>query len=88
MGRRKHRRRKAALPCPRAHARDHLPEPLDSGHYVVLNSGLTFGAKEFQSTNALLYPRLGDYAIIRKSDGAVVLAGIFDENWQLPASKR
>jgi dienelactone hydrolase len=74
-------------------AREHTlaliyPNPFDPGHYVVLNSGLTFGAKEFQGTNALLYPRLGDYAIIRKSDGAVVLAGIFDENWQLPASKR
>ena len=60
-------------------AREHTlaliyPNPLDPEHYVVLNSGLTFGPKDFQGTNALFYPRLGDYAIIRKSDGAVVLA--------------
>lgn len=64
------------------------PNPSDPDHYVVLNSGLTFGEKEFKGTNALLYPRLGDYAVIRKSDGAVVLAGIFDEQWRLPGPKR
>jgi dienelactone hydrolase len=64
------------------------PNPLDPEHYVVLNSGLTFGPKDFRGTNALLYPRLGDYAILRKSDGAVVLAGIFDERWRLPTAKR
>jgi hypothetical protein len=64
------------------------PNPLDPSHYLVLNSGLTFGEKEFKGTNALLYPRLGDYAIIRKSDGAVVLAGFFDEQWRLPGTKR
>jgi pimeloyl-ACP methyl ester carboxylesterase len=74
-------------------AREHTlvlvyPNPLDPEHYVVLNSGLTFGPKEFRGTNALLYPRLGDYAILRKSDGAVMLAGIFDEQWRLPAAKR
>jgi dienelactone hydrolase len=74
-------------------ARDHTlamiyPNPLNPDRYVVLNSGLTFGENEFKGTNALLYPRLGDYAVIRKSDGAVVLAGIFDEQWRLPASKR
>jgi dienelactone hydrolase len=64
------------------------PNPLDPEHYVVLNSGLTFGTTEFKGTNALLYPRLGDYAIIRKSDGAVMLAGILDEEWRLPSAKR
>ena len=62
------------------------PNPSDPDHYVVLNSGLTMGEKEFKGTNALLFPRLGDYAVIRKSDGAVVLAGFFDEQWRL-ASK-
>ena len=42
---------------------------------LCLNRGLTMGEKEFKGTNALLFPRLGDYAVIRKSDGAVVLAG-------------
>jgi hypothetical protein len=74
-------------------ARDHTlaliyPNPLDPEHYVVLNSGLTFGEKEFKGTNALLFPRLGDYAVIRKSDGVVVLAGFFDEQWRLPTPKR
>jgi pimeloyl-ACP methyl ester carboxylesterase len=63
------------------------PNPADPDHYVVLNSGLTMGEKEFNGTNALLFPRLGDYAVIRKSDGAVVLAGIFDEQWHLPGAK-
>ncbi|HYP04689.1 MAG TPA: prolyl oligopeptidase family serine peptidase [Bryobacteraceae bacterium] len=64
------------------------PNPLDPTRYLVVNSGLTFGEKEFRGTNALLFPRLGDFAIIRKSDGAVVLAGFFDEQWRFPASKR
>jgi hypothetical protein len=59
------------------------PNPADPDHYVVLNTGLTMGEKEFKGTNALLFPRLGDYAVIRKSDGAVVLAGFFDEQWRL-----
>ena len=74
-------------------ARDHtltliFPNPLDPTRYVVVNSGHTFGEKEFKGTNALLYPRLGDYAIIRNSDKAVVLAGFFDEQWRLPGAKR
>jgi hypothetical protein len=74
-------------------ARDHTlamiyPNPLDPTRYVVVNSGHTFGEKEFKGTNALLYPRLGDYAIIRNSDKTVVLAGFFDEQWRLPAAKR
>ncbi len=74
-------------------SRDHTlamiyPNPQDPDHYVVLNSGLTFGEKEFKGTNALLYPRLGDYAVIRKSDGKVMVAGIFDEQWRLVPEKR
>ena len=45
---------------------------------VVLNSGHTFGEKEFQGSNALLYPRLGDWAV-RKMTGEVVASGLFDE---------
>ena len=41
------------------------PNPLSPSHYVVLNSGHTFHAEDFQGTNALLYPRLGDYAVMR-----------------------
>ena len=31
---------------------------------------------------ALLFPRLGDYAVLKR-DGTVVLAGLFGENWEL-----
>jgi len=58
------------------------PNPLNPRRYVVLNSGHTFGEKDFRGTNALLFPRLGDYAVLKR-DGTVVLAGFFDENWQL-----
>ncbi len=76
-------------------AATHLPVliyPHPSGErYVVLNSGHTFGEADLKGTNALLYPRLGDWAVIRPAptprDPAayeVVAAGLFDENWQFP----
>lgn len=76
-------------------AGDHVPvlihpSPLNSNRYVVLNSGHTFHATEFQGTNALLYPRLGDYAILRLTPTPtnalateVVTAGLFDDFWKL-----
>ncbi|MFO0798146.1 MAG: hypothetical protein U0804_11780 [Gemmataceae bacterium] len=67
------------------------PHPTAKGRYVVLNSGHTFGEADLKGTNALLYPRLGDWAVIRPAptprDPAayeVVAAGLFDENWQFP----
>jgi hypothetical protein len=67
------------------------PNPLAPGHYVVLNSGHTFHEADFKGTNALLYPRLGDWAVIKPTPTAkdpaafqVVAAGLFDENWQFP----
>lgn len=67
------------------------PSPLSTLHYVVLNSGHTFHAADFQGTNALLYPRLGDYAILKlkkdKKDPLAVevqKAGLFDEFWKVP----
>jgi hypothetical protein len=48
---------------------------------VVLNSGHTFGEKEFRGTNALLFPRLGDYAVVG-TDGATTVSGLFGENWR------
>ena len=60
--------------------------PKDPLHYVVINSGHTFGAKEFAGTNALLYPHLGDRAVIRIGDekpgDEVVLDGYFNESWR------
>ena len=64
------------------HPKNHL-------RYVVINTGHTFGAKEFAGSNALLYPHLGDRAVIRIGSGSdpktadeVVLDGYFDEHWR------
>ena len=58
---------------------------------MVLNSGHTFHEDAFQGTNALLYPRLGDYALLQLAPTErdplatkVVTAGLFDEFWKLP----
>jgi hypothetical protein len=65
---------------------DHIPvliypNPLNPKRYVVINSGHTFGEKEFRGTNALLFPRLGDYAVLAP-DGTVAMSGFFNEQWQ------
>jgi dienelactone hydrolase len=62
------------------------PSPLNSARYVVLNSGHTFHAADFKGTNALLYPRLGDYAVLKvtEKDASPAVAGIFDEFWRVP----
>ncbi len=59
--------------------------------YIVLNSGHTFKEADLKGTNALLYPRLGDWAVLKLAPTAndphataVVAAGLFDENWQFP----
>jgi hypothetical protein len=61
------------------------PNPLNPRRYVVLNSLHTFGDAEFKGTNALLFPRLGDYALVDDYTGEVRCAGFFDEKWQLPS---
>jgi hypothetical protein len=65
------------------------PSPLNVGRYVVLNAGHTFHAADFQGTNALLYPRLGDYAILKLAPNEkdplaveVIMAGLFDDFWK------
>jgi predicted esterase len=70
------------------------PSPLNPARYVVLNSGHTFHARDFEGTNALLYPRLGDYALLKpaptEKDPAaaeVVTAGLFDDYWR-PGEKK
>jgi hypothetical protein len=70
-------------------AADHVPvliypNPLNPAKYVVINSGHTFREADLKGTNALLYPRWGDYAVLNAADGTVALAGLFDEAWQLP----
>jgi hypothetical protein len=66
------------------------PSPFSTFHYVVLNSGHTFHAADFQGTNALLYPRLGDHALLKLPAGKkdplaaeVLRAGLFDDFWSM-----
>jgi hypothetical protein len=67
------------------------PSPLSAGRYVVLNSGHTFHAADFADTNALLYPRWGDFALLKVTAGKdapaaeVVRSGLFDDFWRTPS---
>jgi hypothetical protein len=74
-----------ALICPN-------PLPGAAGRYVVLNSGHTFHEKELASLNYLLFPRLGDWAVLKVGGKAparpsdpleeeVVKVGFFGERW-------
>ncbi len=83
-------------------ATDHLPlcvcaSPLAPDRYLVLNSGHTFHEKEFAAFNYLLFPRLGDWSVLKTSPGMnqwqpsssefpeqIIQAGFFDESWQKP----
>jgi pimeloyl-ACP methyl ester carboxylesterase len=58
------------------------PNPLNPARYVVFNSGHTFHEEEFKGSNALLYPRLGDYAMIHPLARQVVRGGVFDTDWR------
>jgi hypothetical protein len=69
------------------------PNPFVEGRYVVFNSGHTFHEKELASLNYLLFPRLGDWAIVQVGGKTpvgssetprerVVRAGFFDERWR------
>jgi dienelactone hydrolase len=67
-----------------------FPSPLAAGRYIVLNSGHTFHAADFAGTNALLYPRLGDYALLKIKPtekqplaSETLTAGIFDDFWRI-----
>ncbi len=71
-------------------AADHVailiqPNPLATDRYVVLNSGHTFGEKELASLNYLLFPRLGDWAVLKLPDRVPISAGYFDEQWRFAA---
>jgi len=67
------------------------PNPLNARRYVVINSGHTFHELELKGSNAQLYPRLGDVAVVQfvKDAGGgyqeiVAHAGMFNEQWKLP----
>lgn len=68
-----------------------FPIPLNPRRYVVINSGHTFHEAEFKASNATLYPRLGDIAIIRfeqRGDATfgetILFNEIFNSRWELP----
>ncbi len=89
-------------------AGDHAPafiraSPLAGAtdRYLVVNSGHTFHEKEFAALNYLLFPRLGDWAVMRVGADAKawtpgagelpeqpVEAGYFDEEWRAPVGGR
>ena len=62
-------------------AADHVlvmiyPNPLNPRRYVVINSGHTFRETEFRGTNALVYPRLGDFAVLRLDAGKATAGNV------------
>jgi pimeloyl-ACP methyl ester carboxylesterase len=85
-------------------AADHVPAficPNPAGppgveRYVVINSGHTFREAELAKLNYLLFPRWGDWAVIRADDqyprqgsepfsDNVVQAGFFNDDWRFEA---
>lgn len=64
------------------------PNPLNPSKYVVLNTGLTIDDREYRGEYPT--PRLGDFAVLKVEEGIEwpqpVIAGLFDERWQLPAT--
>ena len=73
------------------------PLPGATNRYLVINSGHTFHEKEFAAFNYLLFPRHGDWAVMKVGSGAeswqpgvttfpedAVRAGYFDEAWEKP----
>ena len=60
------------------------PLPAGAGRYVVLNSGHTFHQEELK-LNYLIFPRLGDWAVMKigeLSQERAIDAGLFDELWK------
>jgi hypothetical protein len=62
------------------------PSPLHPNRYVVLNTGHTFEESDLIGSNALLFPRLGDCAVLQADGkhGKAVWAQIFDDFWSFP----
>ena len=60
------------------------PNPLNPQRYVVVNSGHTFRRSDINGTNALLTPKLPDWAVLKLEGPAetVVTADYFDEEWR------
>jgi len=72
------------------------PNPMKGAgdRYVVINSGHTFRGKDSATINYLLFPRLGDWAVMDISPDAPLdatgkirekplVCGYFDEQWRV-----
>lgn len=65
------------------------PNPLNPNRYIVVNSGHTFHETEFKASNANLFPKLGDIAVMKFAPTATgftqepVFAEIFNARWRL-----
>lgn len=79
------------------------PNPLTAAdgerRYIVLNSGHTFREAELAKLNYLLFPRWGDWAILKVGDKSpanpsepldetLLKAGFFNEEWQFGGERR
>lgn len=71
------------------------PNPQNPRRYIVINSGHTFHAPDFRNSNAWLFPRCGDIAVLKfaaqpgKSfSESIVWADLFDFAWRLPKEKK
>jgi hypothetical protein len=75
------------------------PLPGAAGRYVVLNSGHTFHEKDLARVNYMLFPRLGDWAVLKVGskvpanpsdplEEEAVRADFCDEQWQVPPGRR
>lgn len=67
------------------------PNPVSRDRHVVLNSGHTFREAELAKLNYLLFPRWGDWAVVKLGvsrpvnepmEDILLRVGYFDENWQ------
>ncbi|MEZ6126349.1 MAG: prolyl oligopeptidase family serine peptidase [Planctomycetaceae bacterium] len=69
-----------------------FPNPLNPSKYVVINSGHTFHDRDFRASNAWLFPRLGDIAVVKFSRTGhefteeIVYAENFNSGWRLPTA--
>jgi len=68
------------------------PNPLNPDRYVVINSGHTMHTPDFKASNAWLFPKLGDIAVVKfehRGEGnfteSTVWAELFDSAWQIPS---
>lgn len=65
-----------------------FPNPLNPARYIVINSGHTWTREHLDGTNALLTPKLPDWAMLRPTGDPVekrpevLAAGYFDERWE------